>query len=87
MLGILGYAMYSSRRKAGRGSEDDDEVATRADVVAEIALLDEDFEAGEIDEDEYRDRRDELKQLALELDDTAPAQYQNYTEESREPEK
>ena len=87
LLGILGYAMYSSRKKTGRGAEADDEATTRADVVAEIALLDEDFEAGEIDEDEYRDRRDELKQLALELDDAAPAQYQNYTEESREPEK
>lgn len=70
LLAILGYAMYSSRKKANLTSEDDDELATRADVVAEIAALDEDYEAKNIDKDEYEARRDELKRLALELDDS-----------------
>lgn len=70
LLAILGYAMFSSRRGSNMTSEDDDEPADRSDIIAEIAALDEEFEADKIDEDEYNERRDELKRLALELDDS-----------------
>lgn len=69
LLGILGYAMFSSRKKSNLTNEADDEAATRADIIAEIAALDEEFEAKKIDEAEYNERRDELKRLALEFDD------------------
>ena len=87
LLGILGYAMYSSRKNAGRSSERDDEFSSRADIVAEIASLDEEFEGGEVDEDQYRDRRDELKRLALESEDAAPAQHPESFGVSEGPEK
>lgn len=87
LLGILGYAMYSSRKNAGLSSQDDDEMASRADIVVEIAALDEEFEEGKIEENAYNDRRDELKRLALELEDAAPAEYSKYMDESEEPEK
>lgn len=67
LLGILGYALYSSRKGADLSSDDDDEVASRVDVLAEIAALDDEFEANNIDEDEYNDQRDELKRIAMEL--------------------
>jgi uncharacterized membrane protein len=86
LLGILGYAMYSSRASAGKASRGDGEFASRTDVVAEIASLDARFESGEIDEDEYNDRRDELKQQALEFQDTAPQKFQKYGSEAEEPE-
>ena len=87
LLGILGYAMYSSRKNAVRSSERDDEFSSRADIVAEIASLDEEFEGGEVDEDQYRDRRDELKRLALESEDAAPAQHPESFGVSEGPEK
>lgn len=87
LLGILGYAMYSSRKNAGLSSQDDDEMASRADIVVEIAALDEEFEEGKIEENAYNDRRDELKRLALELEDAAPAEYSKYMDKSEEPEK
>jgi uncharacterized membrane protein len=68
LLVLLGYALYSSRRDSNLSSDDDDEIASRADIVAEIAALDEEFEAKNIGEDEYNERRDELKQLALDFD-------------------
>jgi uncharacterized membrane protein len=71
LLLILGYAMYSSRKSSDLESDDDDEPASRADIVAEIAALDEEFEAKNIDEDEYNDQRDALKRLALELDENS----------------
>jgi hypothetical protein len=71
-LGILGFALYSSRKGSDLSSDDDDEIADRADVLNEIAALDDEFEANNIDEDEYNERRDELKRLAMELgDDTS----------------
>lgn len=87
LLGILGYAMYSSRKNAGLSSQDDDEMASRADIVVEIAALDEEFEEGKIEENAYNDRRDELKRLALELEDAAPTGYSKFMDESEEPEK
>jgi len=69
LLAILGYAMYSSRKGSSLTADDDEELANRADVVAEIAQLDEEFEAGKIGEDEYNERRDELKQIVLEFDE------------------
>ncbi|MCZ6539036.1 MAG: hypothetical protein O6922_04335 [Chloroflexi bacterium] len=86
LLGILGYAMYSSRKSARKSSKPSGEFASRADIVAEIASLDEEFEEGEIDEGEYGDRRDELKRLALEFEDAAPTQQQKYSVESEESE-
>jgi uncharacterized membrane protein len=72
LLGILGFALYSSRKGSDLSSDDDDEIADRADVLNEIAALDDEFEANNIDEDEYNERRDELKRLAMELgDDTS----------------
>jgi hypothetical protein len=50
-------------------SSEDDEFASRADIVAEIAALDEEFEANNIDEDDYNEQRDELKRLALEFEE------------------
>ena len=70
-LVILGYAMYSTRKNSNLSSEDDEELANRDDIIAEIAALDEDYEADNIDEDEYNDRRDELKRLALKIKDAA----------------
>ena len=69
LLAILGYALYSSRKSSDLSSEDDDEFASRTDIVAEIAVLDEEYEANNIDEDDYNDQRNELKRLALEFDD------------------
>jgi uncharacterized membrane protein len=69
LLAILGYAMFSSRRNSNLSSDDDDEIATRADIIAEIAALDEEFEDGKIDEGEYKEQRDELKSLAFEIDE------------------
>ena len=81
-------------------SEDDDEIASRADIVAEIAALDEEYEAKNIDEDDYNEQRDELKRLALEFDedssiddgddaseddaDDSTESEDNYSEESEE---
>jgi uncharacterized membrane protein len=73
LLGILGYALYSSRKKSDLSSDDDDDPANRADIIAEIATLDEEFEAGKIDKDEYNDQRDDLKRLALEIGDDSVA--------------
>ncbi len=69
LLAILGYAMYSSRKRSDLTSDDDDELVDRTDVIAEIAELDEEFESGKIEEDEYNERRDELKRLVLEFDE------------------
>jgi uncharacterized membrane protein len=66
-LAILGYAIYSTRKGSKLSNEDDDELANRDDIIAEIVALDEEYEADNIDEDEYSDRRCELKRLALEL--------------------
>jgi uncharacterized membrane protein len=66
-LAILGYAIYSTRKGSKLSNEDDDELANRDDIIAEIVALDEEYEADKIDEDEYSDRRCELKRLALEL--------------------
>ena len=71
LLAILGYALYSSRKSSDLSSEDDDEFASRTDIVAEIAVLDEEYEANNIDEDDYNDQRNELKRLALEFDDNS----------------
>ncbi|MCZ6539197.1 MAG: hypothetical protein O6922_05165 [Chloroflexi bacterium] len=87
LLGILGYALYSSRKSAAESGVDDDELASRADIVAEIAALDEEFESGTINEDKYQYRREELKQLALEIEDAAPGTYLKYAGEPEEPEK
>ena len=87
LLGILGYALYSSRKAAVASSEDDDEPASRTDVVTKIAALDEEFESGTIDEDKYQYRRKELKQLTLEIEDAALGTYLKYAGEPEEPEK
>lgn len=71
LLGILGYAMYSSRKNSDMSSDDDDEQMNRDDVIAEIAALDEEYEAGKIDEDEYNEQRGELKRLVLEFDEAS----------------
>ena len=73
LLAILGYALYSSRKSSNLSSEDDDEFVSRADIVAEIAALDEEYEANNIDEDDYNEQRDELKRIALEFDEESPA--------------
>ncbi|NQW21130.1 MAG: hypothetical protein HQ477_10495 [Chloroflexi bacterium] len=73
LLAILGYAMYSSRKNLNMTSDDDDEMASSTDIIAEIAALDEEFEANNIDEDEYNERRDKLKRLALELGEHSTA--------------
>jgi uncharacterized membrane protein len=87
LLGILGYAMYSSR-KGGRSRDDTAEVfASRGDVVAEIAALDEAFESDEIDEGAYRGRRDDLKQLALDFEHTAASDSAETTEVPEDSEK
>jgi uncharacterized membrane protein len=87
LLGILGYAMYSSR-KGGRSRDDTAEVfASRGDVVAEIAALDEAFESDEIEEGTYRDRRDDLKQQALDFEHTAASDSAETTEVPEDSEK
>lgn len=87
LLGILGYAMYSSR-KGGSSRDDIAEVfASRGDVVAEIAALDEAFESDEIEEGTYRDRRDDLKQLALDFEHTAASDSAETTEVPEDSEK
>ncbi len=87
LLGILGYAMFSSRKNTGKNDDNNEDYKSRADVVAEIASLDEEFETDKIDEDDYRDRRDELKRLALELEEEDSEQDSEYSGESEEPEK
>jgi len=72
LLAILGYAIYSTRKSDSE--PDDDEPATREDVLAEIASLDDDFESGNVDQDKYERRREELKDLAMELDSSADTQ-------------
>jgi len=67
-LAILVYAMYSTRKGSKLSSEDE----SRDDIIAEIASLDEEYEADIIDrpfitQDEYNDRRGELKRIALEI--------------------
>ncbi|HIF72079.1 MAG TPA: hypothetical protein EYQ61_05960 [Dehalococcoidia bacterium] len=75
LLGILGCALYSSRRKKSDPNSDNDDVQTnRSDIIAGIASLDEEFEAGKIEEDDYNDQRDELKRLALDVGDDADAE-------------
>jgi uncharacterized membrane protein len=71
LLAILGYALYSSRQNSDLSSDDDDEFASRADIVVEIAALDEEYEANNIDEDDYNEQRDELKRIALEFDENS----------------
>ena len=66
-LAILGYAMYSTRKGSNFSSEDDKELAGRDDIIAEIAALDEEYEADNIDEDEYNDHRDELKRMVRKI--------------------
>jgi len=57
-------------------------------VIAEIAALDEEFEANNIDEDDYNERRDELKRLVLELEEYSAASLSDKSEdESTESEK
>ena len=82
LLGILGYALYSSRKGADLSSDDDDKVASRVDVLAEITALDDEFEANNIDEDEYNDQRDELKRIAMELGDNDSSQEPDPATES-----
>ena len=64
---ILGYAIYSTRKGSKLSNEDEDELANREDIISEIVALDEEYEAENIDEDEYNNRRYELKRLALEI--------------------
>jgi len=88
LLSILGYAMFSSRKNSDLSSDDDDDIISRADVIAEIAALDEEFEANNIDEDDYNERRDELKRLVLELEEYSAASLSDKSEdESTESEK
>ena len=73
-LAILGYAVYSTRKGSNLSSEDDEEFMSRDDILAEIASLDERYEVGEDDGtpvnlDKYYDRRNELKRMALEIND------------------
>ena len=70
-LTILVYAMYSTLKHSKFSSDDDHELVGRDDILAEIAALDEEHEARNIDEHKYNDRRDELKRLALELNGVA----------------
>jgi uncharacterized membrane protein len=86
LLAILGYALYSSRKNSDLSSEDDDEVASRADIVAEIAALDEEYEANNIDEDDYNEQRDDLKRIALEFGEDL-SETEKYVFKSEEPEK
>jgi uncharacterized membrane protein len=88
LLSILVYAMFSSRKNSDLSSDDDDDVISRADVIAEIAALDEEFEANKIDEDDYNEGRDELKRLVLELEEySATSLSDNREDESTESEK
>ena len=69
LLAILGWAMYSSRKGSDQSADDDGELVSRADVLAEIAARDDEFEANKLDEDEDNEQRDELKRLILEFDE------------------
>jgi uncharacterized membrane protein len=88
LLAILGYAMFSSRKNSDLSSDDDDETVNRAAVIAEIAALDEEYEANNIDEDDYNEQRDELKRLALELEseETVVADSKPVEADAAEPE-
>ena len=78
LLAILGYAIYSTRKS--ESAPDDDEPATREDVLTEIANLDDDFESGNVEQDDYERRREELKDLALELDSSSDSQEESQDE-------
>jgi uncharacterized membrane protein len=86
LLAILGYAMFSSRKNSDLSSDDDNDAVSRADVIAEIGALDEEYEANKIDEDDYNAQRDELKRLALELeeDESKDSESDDSSDESTE---
>ncbi len=71
-LAVLGYAMYSSRKKSRATAHEKLEFVDRASILTAIAALDEEHEAGNIDRDEYDNRREELKNFALEAEEDSP---------------
>ena len=85
MLGILGWAIYSSRKRSHQYADDDGELVGRSDFLAEIAALDDEFEANKIDEDEYNEQREELKRLILEFDEIESDSEESSEEPSDEP--
>ena len=85
MLGILGWAIYSSRKRSDQYSDDDGELVGRSDVLAEIAALDDEFEANKIDEDKYNEQREKLKRLILEFDEIESDSEDSSEEPSDEP--
>ncbi|HCI86409.1 MAG TPA: hypothetical protein DHV68_06140 [Dehalococcoidia bacterium] len=85
MLGILVWAIYSSRKRSDQYADDDGELVGRSDFLAEIAALDDEFEANKIDEDEYNEQREELKRLILEFDEIESDSEESSEEPSDEP--
>lgn len=85
MLGILVWAIYSSRKRSHQYADDDGELVGRSDFLAEIAALDDEFEANKIDEDEYNEQREELKRLILEFDEIESDSEESSEEPSDEP--
>ncbi len=76
LLGLLAYGLISSRK---RGASDQkkrkgqpDPAAERRKVVLAIAALDDEHDAGKVNDDDYRSRRDQLKQQALRLSGPVP---------------
>jgi len=82
-LAIFGYAMYSSRKPSNRSDQDDYEMVARSEVVAEIAEIDQKYEDGSLGEDEYNQKREELKNFVLEFDE-ATTSLEQQSEESDE---
>ena len=85
MLGIFVWAIYSSRKRSHQYADDDGELVGRSDFLAEIAALDDEFEANKIDEDEYNEQREELKRLILEFDEIESDSEESSEEPSDEP--
>ncbi len=83
LLAIFGYAMYSSRKPSNRSDQDDYEMVARSEVVAEIAEIDQKYEDGSLGEDEYNQKREELKNFVLEFDE-ATTSLEQQPEESDE---
>ncbi len=80
LLAIFGYAMYSSRKPSNRSDQDDYEMVARSEVVAEIAEIDQKYEDGSLGEDEYNQKREELKNFVLEFDEATTSLEQQSAE-------
>jgi hypothetical protein len=68
-IALLVYPMLRRRTASEEDEEDEEENDARADLMQEIADLDDAFEAGKIGEAEYKEQRAALKAELAEMDE------------------